>query len=454
MEWARKWWLANAFMVPSVLRVLFGLPAVIVVQQTLTFPGSVSGRISNFATAHPGAFRGLFTMMVLLLSSCVGFGTYWHWSDETSLTNGIIASSDCRSQNCAKSKRAFSMEVIVAFVLPLLVTVNIYLYRWNNRAMIADLNRNFRCIYDSHQHSLHAQRQYCFWDQYGRLVMKQLFEVMALGVLWLNLRPLNHTEEGGNVDNYWIRKLISSMAAMLPAVVCVLVSIEMGIIFSFIARTLTILNWSLDSWVRCSCADNGLKRLRKSTLIQHLQASDEWSPYTMDIRGYLRKCIAKYDELCQFMLEIVQFYSSNLLLIIGMHFILFTMQVCVKYLFLYWARTNRSLDHRSLLTNLLFYFVVFICKKWYILLELYHQTIEDSVEIIRCVSAVAESYERNNLHKNFYDEIHKSVTIFSLIVRNVLDSTNLYGYFDLDRSLVMTIIASTCSYLIVLIQVM
>uniref|UniRef100_A0A182K282 Gustatory receptor n=1 Tax=Anopheles christyi TaxID=43041 RepID=A0A182K282_9DIPT len=364
MVWARKWWLANAFLVASTLRILFGLPAIIFVERTLANADrrtvSCRKRISNFAMAHDGAVRALFTMMVVLLASCVGFGTYWHWYDKTSLTKGIIASSDCTSQSCAKSKRAFNMEVIVAFALPLLVTVSIYVHRWNNRAMIGGLNSRFRFIYDNHQKSHHSQRQCCFWDQYGRLALKQVFEVMALGVLWLNLKPLNDTEQDRNVEDYRIGKLISSMGSMLPAVVCLLVSIEMGINFSFIARTLTTLNWSVDSLVRSCQSDSVRKKVKHGTkleLIEEVHAANEYSSCNVDFHGYFRKLIAAYDKLGHVMEDMVQLYSPNLLLIIGMHFVLFTMQV----------------------------------------------------------------------------------TTLSLIVNRVQDGINLFGYFDLDRSLVMTV---------------
>uniref|UniRef100_A0A182LV07 Uncharacterized protein n=1 Tax=Anopheles culicifacies TaxID=139723 RepID=A0A182LV07_9DIPT len=102
------------------------------------------------------------------------------------LTNGIIASSNCHNQNCAKSKQALRMEVIGGFALPLLVTVGIYLYRWNNRAMIRSLNRNFKTIYHSQHYGRDGQWQRGCWERNGRLATKQVFEVMALAVLYIN----------------------------------------------------------------------------------------------------------------------------------------------------------------------------------------------------------------------------------------------------------------------------
>uniref|UniRef100_A0A182PNG4 Gustatory receptor n=1 Tax=Anopheles epiroticus TaxID=199890 RepID=A0A182PNG4_9DIPT len=458
MEWARKWCLVNGFLVASALRVVFGLQTIIFVERTLTNADrrgtSCWTRFSNFATAHDGGVRELFMMIVVLLSSCVGFGcTYWHWSDETSLTNGIIAPNDCPSQNCAKSKQAFNMEVIIAFALPLLVTVSIYLYRWNSRAMIGSLNRSFRFIYN-HQKFHHSQRQCCAWDQYGRLVMKQVFEVMALGVLWLNLRPLSRTKYGDDVEDYRVGKLIASMGSMLPAVVCLLVSIEMGINFSFIARTLTTLNWFLDSLVR----HNDTNSFTKPTQVKHIRYLNVIpNKGEISTRNSLRKFIAEYDELGHFTVEMVAFYSPSLLLILGMHFVLFTMQVSdVAIYFSMPFTTSKTLPHFTLLLSKVVIFLIFynsplIYSSSCATDKCHEQRIDDMVEIL-CHLSLA--YENSALHNGNMKEIDKTLTILSLIVNKIRNSINLYDYFDLDRSLVMTIIASTCSYLIVLIQVM
>uniref|UniRef100_A0A182SQQ8 Gustatory receptor n=1 Tax=Anopheles maculatus TaxID=74869 RepID=A0A182SQQ8_9DIPT len=331
MQWASKWWKANAFLVALMLRVLFGAQAVIFADRTSsnhshgTARSAVARwrRISNFATASEGAARGLFTSMVVLLSSCVGFGTYWHWSDEMALTNGIIASSNWHCPGCTKSKRALRMDVIGGFALPLLVTVCIYLYRWNNRATIRDLNRNFKTIRDSQQMRQNHRWQGCFWERYGRLATKQMFEVMALGVLWLNLRPFSHMKPDIDAGDHHVGKLISSMASMLPASVCLLVSIEMGINFSLLARGLSTLNVSLHSFVRSIPAGGA-----GGDVIRRVNQSASCKAAT---RSYLRNLVMQFDEQGQFAVETVQFYAPILLAIVGMHFVLFTMQLFLCY---------------------------------------------------------------------------------------------------------------------------
>uniref|UniRef100_A0A4Y0BM31 Gustatory receptor n=1 Tax=Anopheles funestus TaxID=62324 RepID=A0A4Y0BM31_ANOFN len=476
MAWTHKWWKANAFLVASTLRVLVGVQRVIFAE-----PASSSNRgcnkegrrISNFATATEGTARGLFTMMVVLLSSCVGFGTYWHWSDEMALTNDIIASSNCHNQNCAKSKRALRMEVIGGFALPLLVTVCIYLYRWNNRAMIRSLNRNFKTIYHSQQNSRDDQWEGgSGWEQYGRLATKQVFEVMALGVLWVNLKPFSHIKHDGDTRDYHVGKLISSMVSMLPAIVCLLVSIEMGINFSLLARRLSALNLSLDCLVHCISVNDYMKRVNHEANVvqtQYMQGiNNSLSCNTNNKRSYLRNLIIQFDEIGQFTVDMVQFYAPMLLHIIGMHFVLFTMQKqqqCMFNLFklmlnffdvwiilvCYIAKDQFIILKKSILLLLFSQSPL----KYLILFPLYVVLDDHTVTVLGRLSAAAHRKDRNIIHKTYDSkELDKCITTLSLIVNRIRDETNLYGYFDLDRSLVMTIIASTCSYLIVLIQVL
>uniref|UniRef100_A0A182YI70 Uncharacterized protein n=1 Tax=Anopheles stephensi TaxID=30069 RepID=A0A182YI70_ANOST len=402
MDWARKWWKANAFLVAFMLRVLFGAQAVIFAERTASNHHSPADRslrsvvvarwrrISNFTTASEGAARGLFTMMVVLLSSAVGFGTYWHWSDELALTNGIIASSNCRSQGCSKSKRAFRMDVIGGFALPLLVTVCIYLARWNNRALIRELNRNRKTIYHSQQ-----KWQGGFWEQYGRLATKQLFEVMALGILWLNLRPFSHMKPSdSDTEDYHVGKLISSMASMVPATVCLLVSIEMGLNFSLLARGLSSFNVAHSAFVRSIPVPAG--------------GVGQCSACKTAKRSYLRNLVVQFDELGQFAVEMVQFYSPILLAIVGMHFVLFTMQ-----LFLCYRQMSRTTSDSVNLNQL-------------------GQT------LLPMLSAIASAGQIIFL-VDIAADFNGKVTTLALILNRVRDGTSLYGYFDLDRSLVMTV---------------
>ncbi|XP_050074714.1 uncharacterized protein LOC126562297 [Anopheles maculipalpis] len=460
MECARKWWKANAFLVALMLRVLFGTQAVIFAERTSSnhslgdqHSRSVVARwrrISNFASASEGAAaRGLFTMMVVLLSSCVGFGTYWHWSDEMALTNGIIASSSCRSQGCTKSKRAFRMDVIGGFALPVLVTVCIYLYRWNNSATIRGLNRNFKTICHSQQKWREHRRQGSFWEQYGRLATKQMFEVMALGILWINLRPFSHMQHDSDVEDYHVGKLISSMASMFPATVCLLVSIEMGINFSLLARGLNTLNVSFDSFVRSIPAvgvGDAIRRFDRSAACKTAK------------RTYLRNLVMQFDEQGQFTVEMVQFYAPILLAIVGMHFVLFTMQLFLCYRQM--SRTTSDSMNINQLGQTLLPMLSAIGSAGQIIFLVdiaadFNGKLDDyTLPILGRLSAFAHHKElcKGQMYDN--KEFDKCLTTLSLIVNRVRDETSLYGYFDLDRSLVMTIIASTCSYLIVLMQVM
>uniref|UniRef100_A0A182WAU5 Gustatory receptor n=1 Tax=Anopheles minimus TaxID=112268 RepID=A0A182WAU5_9DIPT len=471
MARAHMWWKANAFLVALTLRVLFSIQPVIFAERASSPNGGCKDqsrpsasartrwrRISNFATANEGAARRLFTMMVVLLLSCVGFGTYWHWSDEMALTNGIIASSNCHQQNCAKSKRALRMEVIGGFALPLLVTVAIYLYRWDNRAMIRSLNRNFKTIYHSQQNGRDGQWQRSCWEQYGQLATKQVFEVMALAVLWLNLRPFSHTKHAGDGGDYHVGKLISSTASMLPAIVCLLVSIEMGINFSLLTRTLSTLNMSLNCYVRCISDGDYRKRVNRGNNMmqaQYIHRTNRSMTGKTKKCSYLRNLVVQFDELGQFMVDMVEFYAPVLLCIIGMHFVLFTMQVCLESFCFY------SVFKRFKLLALLFHFIMFtfttlssLCMNLLSVLCNFHSLDEYTVSILGRLAAAAHCKVRNIIQTYDAKELDKCVTSLCLIVNRIRDGTNLYGYFDLDRSFVMTIIASTCSYLIVLIQVM
>ncbi|XP_053666200.1 uncharacterized protein LOC128715342 [Anopheles marshallii] len=457
MAWAHRWWKANAFLVVSALRFLFGAQAVIFADRASSsnrdcrnregrplIVGTRWRRIFNFAAASEGAACRLFTMTVVLLSSCVGFGTYWHWSDEMALTNGVIASSNCHNQNCAKSKRAFSMEVIGGFALPLLVTVSIYLYRWNNRPLIRSLNRNSETIYHSQQNYRNDQRRDNSWKLYIRLVTKQVFEVVSLGVLWLNLRPFSHIKQDGDDGDYHVGKLISSMASMLPATVCLLVSIEMGINFSSLARRLSTLNVSLNYFVRCICVSDD--RINKSLSCKPNK------------RSYLRHLVLQYDALGQYTVDVVQFYAPILLSIVGMHFVLLTMQLFLCYRQM--SRTTSDSMNINQLGQTLLPMLSAITSAGQIMFLVdiaadFNRKLDDeTVAILGRLSSATHRKDRNMISTYDTRELDKCVTTISLIVNRIRDGTMLYGYFDVDRSLVMTIVASTCSYLIVLMQVM
>ncbi|XP_052898582.1 uncharacterized protein LOC128305254 [Anopheles moucheti] len=474
MAWAHKWWKANAFLAVAALRFLFGVQPVIFVDRASSSNRGCRKqkghartvrtrwrRIFNFETASEGAARGLFTMMVVLLSSCVGFSAYWHWSDEMALTNGIIASSNCHNQNCAKSKRALSMEVIGGFALPLLVTVSIYLYRWNNRPLIRSLNRNSETIYRSQPNCWDDQRRGSSWKQYGRLATKQVFEVMALGVLWLNLRPFSHTKQDGDDGDYHVGKLISSIASMLPAIVCLLVSIEMGINFSSLARRLNTLNVSLNNFIRCICVGDCMKRVNPDTNViqtQYMHRISNDLSCKPNKRNYLRHLILQYDVLGQYTVDVVQFYAPILLSIVGMHFVLLTMQLFLCYRQM--SRTTSDSVNINQLGQTLLPMLSAISSAGQIMFLVdiaaeFNRKLDDGTVVdLGRLSSATHRVDRNTLTTYDAKELDKCVTTLSLIVYRIRDGTMLYGYFDLDRSLVMTIITSTCSYLIVLMQVM
>uniref|UniRef100_A0A182NN91 Gustatory receptor n=1 Tax=Anopheles dirus TaxID=7168 RepID=A0A182NN91_9DIPT len=447
MEWARKWWTANATLVASALQVLFGMRPVTFVERVLSGPcGTVPDRLRmvDSATAKEGAGRGFFTMVVVLLVSCVAFSAFWHWCDEMALTQGVNVVSDAPIY--AKSKRAFSIEVIVSSALPLLVAAGIYLYRWTNRAMIRAFNRNFRTLYRGHQPSRSSHRQHCAWERYGRLATKQAFEVMALGVLWLNLKPFSHSEHGRDAGDYHVGKLISSMGSMLPAVVCLLVSSEMGINFSFIALALTTLNWSLESFARrystgASAVKTNGHSINKGYGFRRIRSDED-----------LRKLIKQYDELGHFATDMMLFYSPIFLLIIGMHFVMFTLQVNVKLCSFFHNKTNVIKSYSTSLKFLLFARTDRRWKKKQLLVTLNYRPL--CLQIDDSTVHILNSFTTAVPHEDSYDAPANAVTILSLIVNRVRDGTSIYGYFDLDRTLVMTIIASACSYLIVLIQVL
>ncbi|XP_058122750.1 uncharacterized protein LOC131293687 [Anopheles ziemanni] len=362
MEWAQKWWTWNATVVAFVLQVALGLVSVTFTSKqglAIWHDSCISGcgqcgRKPQPKTANENFVQRFFVMVLVVLLSSVGFISYWNWSGDMSLI---------------------------------------------------------------HPGPLDALRWLKPWDQYGRLIAKQTFELVALGLLWLNLRPFSGTLDNDGVDNR-IGKSIASIASILPAVVCVLVSAEMAINFSFVALSLTTLNRTLDNIVHFTPDGDTTTIPTTSPQATNFRMIESTTSTRV---GEFRNLIMLYDKIGDTALSLLEFYSPILLLIIGIHFVLFTLQLYLSY---------RGMSGNTSDT---------VCAEHlgHIFLSLL-SVVSSAVQIIFVVDTTAS--------------FHQKVSILFLIVGRIHDDTNLYGYFNLDKSLLMTIVASACSYLIVLIQ--
>ncbi|KFB44012.1 AGAP004716-PA-like protein [Anopheles sinensis] len=334
MEWAQKWWTWNATVVAFVLQVALGLTSVTFTSKqrlpirhdTCISCCGQCGRKAQSKTANENFAQGLFVMVLVVLLSSVGFISYWNWTGDMSITLVKGSASDS-SQDHAESKRIIGIEAVVSFLLLLLLTLGSYLHRWKNKSVVNDLNRKFRTLYQSHPGPLDALRWLKPWDRYGRLIAKQAFELLALGLLWLNLRPFNHTLHNDGFDNR-IGKSIASIASILPAVVCVLVSAEMAINFSFVSLSLTTLNRTLDTIVHFTPDVESMTITTTSPQATNFRRIES---ITRTRVGKFRNLIVLYDELGDTALALLEFYSPILLLIIGIHFVLFTLQLYLSY---------------------------------------------------------------------------------------------------------------------------
>ncbi|XP_053674025.1 uncharacterized protein LOC128724322 [Anopheles nili] len=414
-------------------------------------------KLSFLTTSYACAACGIIPMVVILLTSCVGLSTYWmYWTEEIFLKMHIATPKPPHNVESGAPVSSFISKVFVSYALPVLVTLSIYYHRWQMRPMIRTFNYDFTALYCSHRN---RQKRYTnglpasgTLGQYIRLATKQIFEVIALGVLCINLKTYEDIEHSDG-ENFQVGKLISTIGFMLPAIVCLLVSFEMGINFSFIAIALNALNSSLEAFASSSTA-------HVCQTVQYMRGKvrsrNETVPRTADSKGvYLRQLVMQYDNLGRVVADMVQVYSPILLTVIGMHFVRFTVQLFLCYRHM--SRTSSELANINQLGQTL---------------VLLLSSITSAVQIIFLVDTAADfsqQFENNtvdlisNINRIFLDEklyirekkdIYKSLTTLSLIINRVRSDSDLYGYFYLDRSLVMTIIASSCSYLIVLIQVM
>ncbi|XP_052873287.1 uncharacterized protein LOC128278598 [Anopheles cruzii] len=203
--------------------------------------------------------------------------------------------------------------------------VGIYYHRLKDGSMVRSLNQKLKWLYLRNcvsQNFVHHWSASSRWDRYGRLIAKQTIELMALCVLWANLSDTRYETSG---------IIISSLMSILPATICLLISVEMGIIFSFMALSLTDLNRSLDRLVV------GHTSNKPATFGRHDRTRNEncllrESPrFGRAGNNMLCNLIMQYDKLVDVAAIVVQFYSPALLLIIGMHFVQFTMQLFLCY---------------------------------------------------------------------------------------------------------------------------
>ncbi|XP_058065771.1 uncharacterized protein LOC131215400 [Anopheles bellator] len=441
MNRARKLWMINAWAVAYLLRNVFCLPCV-----TISYPrGKLVTKPSKIA------HRVLQGLKFVLLIVSIGIGGYWNLS----LTFSSYGSQLLES---TVSQRFFEIEKVVSYGLPLLVMVGIYYHRMKNGSMVRRLNQELKLLAlraGASQNFVQNWSTSSKWDRYGRLIVKQTIELIALCVLWANLSD-TRCEASGQMN---VSIIISSLMSILPATILLLVSVEMGIIFSFMALSLANLNRSLDRFVV------GRTPIEPGTFGLHDRTRHEDTLLRESARfgaagnKVLRNLIMQYDKLVDVVAIVVQFYSPTLLLIIGMHFVQFTMQLFLCYGKMS-STTSESVNNDKLGQTLLplVSAAASLIQMFFIIdttADFNRKIGDDTVAILdlmtkynsECLKLTA-----NNAYKT--KNFNQSLDILFLIVNRARNDTTLYEYFDLDQTLVMTIIASACSYFIVLIQVM
>ncbi|XP_035788594.1 uncharacterized protein LOC118464928 [Anopheles albimanus] len=309
-----QWVAANAAVI-AIMQNIIGLPSITINHDQLC---CFQGRSNNWkwkCLSNASVFRGLLTVVFLLISPLNGFFSMDRNNGSSKNTSFVEIKN---SRNVTRND--FDLELIISYSLMLVTSVCIYIHRWINIKAVIGLNYDFKLLYQNIDLQGYVASRL---DRCGHLVGKQSFGVMSLCVLWMNLYQLN---DMASIDAYfYVRKFVESIGMWLPALICLLVSLEMSINFYYITIKLSALNRSLNLIFR-------YYRHKLRNQHKYFEHSQNYQLEKSKLCGtetnaYLSNAIQQLHKLVDTTVVLVQFYSPILLLILGMHFVRFIMQV-------------------------------------------------------------------------------------------------------------------------------
>ncbi|XP_055630623.1 uncharacterized protein LOC129771223 [Toxorhynchites rutilus septentrionalis] len=311
-----------------------------------------------------------------------------------------------------------SISLVIVWLLNLFVALVVYMRQLVDGDKIDELNKDFEKLVEQYSGSSVIEFQ-----RLKGLVLLLTYEAATLVVLWLNINPTYRFYSGHD----WFL----SVAVMAPITIRSLLVTRYCVNFSSVGRIVRELNRELSIRVR---------------RFHRMQAKPNISFHTLTnielkLTDHLDGLIIQYDRMHDVVMAIIEIYSPSILFVLVLDFGQMTFEMYMLYCDL--AHTSLDSDDlhtvifslvSAVLSFLEIAFVVDGTSKYTVGLE---ESIEWLQRIgIHCIDG----------------RLAKSVATLSQLCNRAHGDVISFYYFALDRSFLMTIIAASCSYLILLIQ--
>ncbi|XP_065092356.1 uncharacterized protein LOC135713171 [Ochlerotatus camptorhynchus] len=308
------------------------------------------------------------------------------------------------------------VSILIVWILNLLVTAVIYGRQFVCEERINKLNSIFVKLAEQHRYGTAIKRRQ-FWLQ----VLLLTYLSVSIAGMWFNMNP-----------TYWLysmRDWSLSVVLMAPIIVCSLTASRYCMNFLAVSSILDEINRDLSQRV------HHFHRMQPGANISVYKLTN----IELELSDHLDRLIIRYDKLYDVVLAIIEIYSPSILFLLVLDFGQVTFQ-----LYMFFCDLSRSSMNDLHLLAISFVSAFFSFSEIYFVVDGTSKLTERVMEAIQKLQQIGIVFLDHRLVK--------SITVLVMVLQRTQEETIMFYNFALDKSFLTTIIAASCSYLILLIQ--
>ncbi|XP_001660212.2 uncharacterized protein LOC5572131 [Aedes aegypti] len=358
---------------------------------------SICSKCSSFA------FIKWLWLLAVVLALCLSSYAFYFWY--------------CNEPVAGKYLKQW-ISIIIVWFLNLLVTAVIYWRQFMCNERIQQLNRNFIRFAEEHMCSTAIKCQQLWYQT----VLLAYLMVSNAG-LWLNMNPTYRLYSNGD--------LFLSVVLMGPIIVCSLTAFRYCVIFLTVSCILDDINRDLSRQV-----DQFHRQYSSANISAYRLTNSE-----LKLSDHLDRLIIQYDKLYDVVVAIIEIYSPSILFLLVLDF----GQVTFELYMFYCDLSHASLDDDDL--HMIAFSFVSAIFSFTEILFIINGTSKFSDKLMQAL----EQLQRIGI-VCLDSRLTECIYGLSKVVQCMQEETVMFYCFALNNSFLTTIIAASCSYLILLIQ--